>query len=168
VAGGPHGDAGAGLLLLQKGMKKGASYVRPLIKKHLQPEPRMADAARLAKSGLVTAMIDSSDGLAASVRLIAEQSGTGAVVDLERLPLSRELRRLAADDRSIDPRQLALNGGEDYELVFTVRPGTMERIQQIVPGATEIGRLAGGTKVEYHLNGKKKKIDTAGYHHFAA
>jgi thiamine-monophosphate kinase len=161
------GDSGAGLYLLFKGGSRAAGYRKYLIYKHLLPEPRLKEAAVLAGSRRLTAMIDSSDGLAASVRFLAEESRHGARIDLERIPLSRQIRRLAADDRTVDPVGLALTGGEDYELVFTVPARYAEEVCGLLPGITAVGEITSGKKVEYYRNGSPQNIDTKGFQHFA-
>ncbi len=85
---------------------------------HLQPEPRVALAGHLARAG-ATAMIDISDGLASEVNHLVESSGVGIVVRQAQLPMSDELR-VVATELGRDPVELALLGGEDYELVFTI------------------------------------------------
>ncbi|OGS18945.1 MAG: thiamine-phosphate kinase [Elusimicrobia bacterium RIFOXYA2_FULL_50_26] len=162
---GTFGDSGAGLHLLQKGGKGDSPDGRYLIRKHLLPEPRFAEAAALARSGAATALIDSSDGLAASVGFIAQASGAGARIDLDKIPLSRAWRRVAADGK-IAPYRMALAGGEDYELVCTVRAGKFGLLKKRIPSLTAVGVIAGEKKIEYFLNGKKQNIATKGFEHF--
>ena len=162
---GTFGDSGAGLYLLQNGIKPVSPDNRYLIRKHLLPEPRFAHAEALARSGAATALIDSSDGLAASVSFIAQASGAGARIGLEKIPLSPALRRLSAGGK-IAPHRMALSGGEDYELVCTVRPGRFELLKKQIPSLTAVGVITGGKNIEYFLNGKKQNISTKGFEHF--
>jgi thiamine-monophosphate kinase len=162
---GTLGDSGGGLYLLQKGTHAGKGFIAELLRRHRLPEPRLALAARLTATRRLTAMIDSSDGLAASLHFICASSGVGARVDLEKVPISRALRQLAAAYAEVDPVTLALTGGEDYELVFTARrSAALERI----PGITAIGTITPGRQVNYHYHGTPKKIATSGYQHFAS
>lgn len=85
--------------------------------KHLDFEPRVQEGLWLREAGWANAMIDVSDGLARDLGHIAEQSGVGAELDVQRIPISRDARR---DSRS--PLEHALFDGEDFELLFTVSP----------------------------------------------
>jgi thiamine-monophosphate kinase len=149
-----------------KGMDRRSSWAKYLVKKHLLPVPRFDAAWPLAQTRKLNSMIDSSDGLAASVRFIGEMSGLSAHVDLERLPLSPELKALAAKDRSVDRVQMALNGGEDYELVFTVPPRHLKALQKRVPGITPVGFMTKGKGVRYCRGGKEQRITGTGFQHF--
>jgi len=120
-----------------------------LLKKHAHPEPRLALGQWLAKHGRATAVIDTSDGLSTDLRRLCRASGVGAVVwapNVPRasVPLEFELRRLG-----LDPFTLALHGGEDYELLFTVPPDTPGGIPRKVGGLflTPIGEITRGKKI---------------------
>ena len=111
------GEAELGLRLVQKGLHKKKRW-KKLLKKHLYPEPRLALGQWLAKHRCATSMIDTSDGLSTDLGHICKASGVGARVWAEKIPLVSvppELKRLG-----LDPMRLALDGGEDYELLFTV------------------------------------------------
>ncbi len=89
-----------------------------LLEKHYYPEPRLALGEWLAAQRLATSMIDTSDGLSTDLGHICKSSGVGAVVSAWKIPavqIPEELRKL-----ELDPLDLALHGGEDYELLFTV------------------------------------------------
>ncbi|NIJ51175.1 thiamine-phosphate kinase [Dyadobacter arcticus] len=104
----------------------GKDYV---IQRQLRPEARMDVIYELAEAGVIpTAMIDVSDGLASDLLHICAQSGVGAVVVEERLPID-EQTYLAASELNIGPVTAALNGGEDYELLFTVSQTAYELIK---------------------------------------
>src|SRR6202035_4336508 len=88
-----------------------------LLQKHLYPEPRLALGAWLARNGKATAMIDTSDGLSTDLEHLCEASGVGAKVRAAKIPkvaLRSDLKKIG-----LDPLHLALDGGEDYELLFT-------------------------------------------------
>ena len=89
------------------------------------PEPRVAEGRALAASGAVTAMLDISDGFAADLAHLCERSGVGAMVDAARVPVSPVATAVAAADGR-DPLGLALTGGEDYELLFSVAPDRVD------------------------------------------
>ena len=93
----------------------------PAVHAHRQPIPRVREAALLAETGAVTAMIDVSDGLAADLGHLCTASAVGAEIELARIPVAAQA---AAGCAALgeDPEDMALHGGEDYELLFTVRP----------------------------------------------
>lgn len=118
------GDSAAGLALLQahgktanfddKSFDKDRfALFEPLVRRHLMPTPRF-----MIDTGEITAMIDISDGLLQDLGHICEQSGTGARIYLNNIPLSDALKK-ASQHLNRDPLDFALNGGEDYELLFT-------------------------------------------------
>lgn len=108
------------------------------------PQPRVALGRALADTGVVHAMCDVSDGLAQDVVRLLGPSGLGARLAVEALPMSDDARALAAD-LGLDPREEALVGGEDYELLFTVAPADLERARQAAAQAgtpvTDIGEV---------------------------
>jgi thiamine-monophosphate kinase len=103
--------------------------------KHLDFTPRVTEALRLHEAADLHAMIDVSDGLAADVGHICEESGCGAVLRAEAIPVADAARALN-DGRP--PLEHALGDGEDFELVFAVAPADGERLvrEQSVPGLT--------------------------------
>lgn len=110
------------------------------LRKHLYPRPRLAMGAWLAQHRLATAMMDLSDGLSADLPRLCQASQVGASIDADRLPRVR-LRRNAAG--KFDSLQLALHGGDDYELLFTVAPRNVSRIPRSIAGTslTLIGQV---------------------------
>ena len=104
-----------------------------LVERHYRPVPRIAEGLRLAATTGVGACMDISDGVGSDLRHILEASGVSARVDVRSLPLSAELRDLCAR-RGWEAAELALDGGEDYELLFTCRPGTPVSIPHSVIG----------------------------------
>lgn len=121
---GTLGDSALGLKILEEERiikkKRGSRgpEVKTIIKRHLKPTPRVKEGVLLSKCGIVSSMIDISDGLLADLGHICEESRAGARLLLDQLPLSRGFRSLSMDYGGID---LALSGGEDYELLFTAR-----------------------------------------------
>ncbi len=119
------GEAELGLDLLRRG-KQRIAQGNPLLGKHLYPEPRLALGSWLAEHRLATAMMDLSDGLSTDLARLCGASRTGARLFAERIPkceagaASRGLR--------LDRLKLALHGGDDYELLFTVRKSQLARI----------------------------------------
>jgi thiamine-monophosphate kinase len=111
------GAAELGLELLRRGLARRQRF-RRLLRPHLYPPIRLALGQWLARRRLASAMIDTSDGLSTDLTHLLEASGVGARLELSRLPLVPVPRELVS--HGIDPVALALNGGEDYELLFTV------------------------------------------------
>lgn len=120
---GTLGDAALVLKMLESGDSVSDEFVSRL----LDPKPRVSAALELAEAGLVTAMIDVSDGILADYGHIAEQSGVGGSIHLASLPLSSGFRMNTGVLPAI-PYQLALSGGEDYELCFTSHKSNREKI----------------------------------------
>lgn len=104
----------------------GKDYV---LQRQLRPEARIDWLGRLKELNIVpTAMIDVSDGLAAEILHLCSQSKTGAVIYEDRLPID-DHTFLAAEDLGINPLTAALNGGEDYELLFTIKQEDFAKIE---------------------------------------
>ncbi|MBH0188156.1 MAG: thiamine-phosphate kinase [Nitrospira sp.] len=128
---GTLGDSLAGLQLLAGGRLKrstpkssGAlkkSHRDYLIHRHLRPTARIGEGQWLNRAGLATAAIDLSDGLSGDLRHICDASQVGAEIDLSALPISPACSAYA-ESRRLCPLELALTGGEDYELLFTAPP----------------------------------------------
>lgn len=160
---GTPGDAAAGLALLQGRLQAPESVAEPLLRRFARPEPRVA--LGLVLRGVATACIDVSDGLAGDLGKLCEASGVGAAVDSTRLPRSEALR--AAADPEV-ARRFALGGGDDYELLFTLPPGT--DAAELERGAglrlTRIGSIVAGYGVS--VDGAPAERDVVhGFDHFA-
>jgi thiamine-monophosphate kinase len=111
------GEAELGLRLIQRKLIKQKRWTK-LLKKHFYPEPRLELGEWLAAHRCATSMIDTSDGLSTDLGHICKASGVGAIVWAPKIPAVKippELRRFG-----LDPFELALHGGEDYELLFTM------------------------------------------------
>lgn len=119
------GDSAAGLKILLENPPAGP-YDPFLVGRHHHPVPRVQEGRLLSASG-VSAMMDISDGVASDLRHILNASNKGARVFTDRLPLSRELSECCRS-RNWDILQLALCGGEDYELLFTISPDSEKRL----------------------------------------
>jgi thiamine-monophosphate kinase len=96
-----------------------------LIRAHLHPEPRIAQGLWLARHDGVRAMIDISDGIAQDAGHLAEAAGLGINIEKALLPLSKALHMFCGDDEAAN---LALTGGEDYELAVALAPDSAEDI----------------------------------------
>ncbi|MBI4001681.1 MAG: thiamine-phosphate kinase [Nitrospira defluvii] len=137
---GTLGDSHAGLeLLMQLGQVRHASmkpmHSRFLQARHHRPSARIAEGLWLVKHGLATAAIDVSDGLSGDLRHLCEESDVGADIVEASLPLSPACRAYATTHH-LDARQLALQGGEDYELLFTVPLSQQPRFERLATTTT--------------------------------
>lgn len=130
---GTLGDSRAGLDLLtsRRRPKLRPTDARFLLGRHHRPSARIAEGLWLVRHGLAGAAIDLSDGLTGDLRHICEESGVGAEIIAGSLPLSRACRAYAMA-RGLDPVEIALQGGEDYELLFTVPRGQQLRFERLV------------------------------------
>lgn len=136
-----------------------------LVGKQLKPEARADIIHELAEAGVVpTSMIDISDGLASEIIHLSTQSGVGALIFEEKLPIE-DITMLTASEFNISPITAALNGGEDYQLLFTVKQADFEKIKN-VSDITPIGYMTEDKAVELVLtSGAKASIKAQGWNH---
>lgn len=146
---GSLGAAGAGLRLLERGARinKGTKdheweSIESLLLRHLAPEPRVGWGLVLGQECLATSMIDLSDGLSSDLHHLCAESKVGALIQSASLPVDDLVTELCGR-RALDPLMLALHGGEDFELLFTVSPTNVARLPRKVDGVsiTEIGEV---------------------------
>jgi thiamine-monophosphate kinase len=131
----------------------------------LLPQPRVAVGLELLRRRLATAAIDLSDGLSTDLAHLCHESGVGAEVSAAALPI-HPLALRAAPERAVE---LALNGGEDYELLFAA-PAAV-RMPRSVAGVpiTRIGDLVRGKAISLvDSAGRKRPLKAGGWEHFAA
>ena len=152
---GSLGGAGGGLYAWQE-----ERLDSPLIEKLLEPEPRLAEGRALAKSGSVTAMMDSSDGLALSLSDLSAASRVGFVVYEERLPLAEGLEEMVGRDRAVE---MALGAGGDFELVYTVGREKLEAARQACQ-LTVIGEVV-KEGIWMERDGERMRLEARGYEH---
>ncbi|ABK42690.1 thiamine-phosphate kinase [Magnetococcus marinus MC-1] len=170
---GTLGDSAFGLAhLLGKLPAMLADDVSYLSRRHHLPEPRIQLGMALQDAALAHACIDVSDGLLADLQHICEASQVSAVVDVEKLPFSESAQRVIAQyGRSA--LELALTGGEDYELLFAISPGAADQVEKIVHqvgvSLVEIGEVVGvGERpgVVVRQGGEVLSIAQSGWTHF--
>jgi len=163
VTGAP-GDAAAGLSLLESGSDQ-TSESEYLIGRFVRPTPRVAFASSVAR--LANAAIDISDGLYADLRKLLLASTTGAIVELSQLPLSAGI--LAKFDYD-DAVNLALGGGDDYELCFTASRSDDDDVHEIAKQhqvtVTRIGKVVSGEGIACTRDGAPFEYADPGYRHF--
>lgn len=168
---GSLGDSALGLQLLQGNVEKtDDAATEYLVGRHLDPTPRCSLGLALAEAGLVSAMIDISDGLLADLGHICEQSGCGADLQLAQVPRSPQFAALT-DTASPAFWRLMVAGGEDYELCFTApaasRAAILERAKTAGIPATVVGKVTDSGRVVAHLpDGSIFQPPTSGYTHF--
>jgi thiamine-monophosphate kinase len=158
---GQLGDSAGGLQAILKGIDRTVP-VQTLIERHKRPTPRIREGKSLMQSGKVGAMMDISDGIASDLRHIMEASGVGAVVSLDRLPLSEELKAVC-NIYGWDIFELATSGGEDFELLFT-GPEGLEEITTFP--LYPIGRITEGEDLIWTIDNQPVDLDFTGYRHF--
>jgi thiamine-monophosphate kinase len=131
---GTLGASGAGLAILEKYGRNYPEQFQPQVDVHLSPQPRVAIGKALAREKIASAMIDLSDGVAGDLYHICQMNDVGALVYLDALPFTEEVRE-AAKLCKLDMDQLLLHSGEDYELLFTAPDSiNSDRIQEIGKG----------------------------------
>ena len=128
---GSLGDSAAGLQTFLRSTTTALPHdLQTLRERHTAPLPRVHEGQLLAsfKAGKITAMLDISDGLSGDLTHLCERSGCGACVDLAAIPLSESLLHVAQVLQH-DPLDWALHGGEDYELLFTLHPSSLDEVR---------------------------------------
>ncbi|HVE59352.1 MAG TPA: thiamine-phosphate kinase [Pyrinomonadaceae bacterium] len=165
---GELGGAATGLKLLEKGFRYNDSlqiWQQNLLLKQLQPSPRISEGQDLSK--IATAMIDLSDGLSSDLAHICHQSKVGAKIFADKIPIDSNLNELVQD--SEQQVEYAINGGEDFELLFTVSPKVFFERQSFIEsrGFSLIGEVTANEEIIELITGKKLQIlEPKGFRHF--
>jgi thiamine-monophosphate kinase len=167
---GPLGEAAAGLEILHQGLNLPAKLKEALTEAHLRPRPCLRAGRLLAQEGLATALIDTSDGIATDLYHICRASGVGARIPAAGVPISPRVTD-AAPHLGCDPLDLALFGGEDYLLLFTVSPEVATRLPASFSRAGlamphPLGRIVTGDRVVLLTAEGEVDISGRGYDHF--
>jgi thiamine-monophosphate kinase len=138
-----------------------------LLRAVCMPKARLAEGLALGRSGAVSASTDSSDGLAWSLHEVARLSKIGFMV--ESVPVGDEVRRFA-EFNGFDALELALYGGEEYELVVTVKPkgwaDTEAAVERVGGKLLPIGKVTRERDVILNVDGQKRAIEARGWEHF--
>ena len=164
---GELGAAAAGLkILLEKIPAKG---YEKLIKAQLEPKARVKEGMALAKSGHVKTAIDVSDGLASNLWHLARESKVKLIINRDEIPIHPLVKKLS-NRHGFKIDDFVLFGGEDFELIFTVRPkawsGISLSLKRLDTTATPIGRVTKGRGVFIRDGKKTKLLEDRGYEHF--
>ncbi|HEV7843715.1 MAG TPA: thiamine-phosphate kinase [Pyrinomonadaceae bacterium] len=173
---GELGGAAAGLRLLERGTRLSRSRLRSthyriieqLQLRQLRPEPRVAWGALLGEERLATAMIDISDGLSSDLTHLCRASNVGAMIDAHRIPVDASVVNLCGR-RALDPLLLALDGGEDFELLFTIRPRDLRGLPRALGGvpATYIGDVTNDVgRIQIREGSHVWSLKPGGFRHF--
>jgi len=161
---GELGGAAAGLRLLKENSEK-TDLSGNLIKRQLVPQPQCETGRILGEFKIASAMIDLSDGLSSDLTLLCRESGVGAIVEQEKLPVDKDLKALNFPDEL----DLVLNGGEDFELLFTVprrlRSDLRNKLEKLA--VTQIGEITNeADKVRLQSKSGEIELKPGGFRHF--
>lgn len=180
------GDAAAGLRLLERGARipsgnatESFPYssvdqsperhsIDHLLLRQLRPEPRVGWGLLIGEKQLATAMIDISDGLSSDLNHLCTESKVGALINASEIPIDSLVTELTGR-RALDPLMLALHGGEDFELLFTVNPENVAKLPTRVDGVslTRIGEIKEASAgVQIAEGSKFWKLEPGGWEHF--
>src|SRR6266496_1143968 len=143
--------------------------IEALLLRQLCPDARVGWGIVLGEERLASAMIDVSDGLSSDLGHLCRQSNVGALLQSERIPIDKEVTKLCGR-RALDPLALALHGGEDFELLFTVRPDDVTRLPKRVDGvkASHIGEITNQSGVIRIAEGRRIwDLQPRGFEHFS-
>ena len=161
------GKTAAGLRLLLDGYAASQDLREVLLGSVCMPKARLREGLALCGSRAVTASIDSSDGLAWSLHEVARMSGVGFVIS--SVPVADEVRRFA-EFNGLDALELALYGGEEYELVVTVKPKLWVDAESAVEAVggrlLPVGKVTRNRQVLLDVDGKKRPVEARGWEHF--
>ncbi|RJR46484.1 MAG: thiamine-phosphate kinase [Deltaproteobacteria bacterium] len=167
---GPLGEAAAGLEMLKRGVTLEPQLKEALAQGHLAPRPQLRAGRILAGEKLASALIDLSDGVATDLGHVCRASGVGAKIPAAGAPVSPRVRA-AAPLLGLDPLDLALKGGEDYQLLFTSPPEKTGALFQAfdragLPRPLSLGEIIPGTGVWLATPEGEKEIAGEGFDHF--
>ena len=143
--------------------------IQALLLRQLQPQPRVGWGIILGEEQLATSMIDISDGLSSDLHHLCTESNVGALIESAAIPIDQHVKTLCGR-RALDPLALALHGGEDFELLFTVRPADIQRLPKLVDGnsVSRIGEITDQAEViRLHEKDRVWNLEPKGFEHFA-
>lgn len=162
---GTLGGAAGGLRLLQNGLSEPPYHDTGnsgLLFRQRKPHPQIELAMLLQGLNIATSMIDISDGLSSDLAHICDDSGVGAMIDSARLPIDPDLAVHFPIDECVE---MALNGGEDFELLFTASEKSISHLRS--GDFTRIGRITANVGIiELDREGKTGILEPKGYRHF--
>jgi thiamine-monophosphate kinase len=163
---GSFGKTASGLKILMDGLSVPENR-RELVDSVLMPKARVKEGLALAQSQLATASIDSSDGLAWSLHELSRASNVG--FQLDNVPVAPEAE-MFAEIHGFDPVELALYGGEEYELLVTIKPRLWQDAKKAVENVgcslNKVGRVTEEKHLVLKTGGKLVSIEARGWEHF--
>ncbi|HEX5835775.1 MAG TPA: thiamine-phosphate kinase [Pyrinomonadaceae bacterium] len=173
---GSLGGAAAGLRLIERGAHlaeqnlagEDSQKIDHVLLRQLRPEARVGWGIVLGEERLASSMIDISDGLSSDLNHLCTASGAGARIESSSLPIDHQVVELCGR-RALDPLQLALHGGEDFELLFTVNAESVGRLPRKVDGVgiTRIGEVRNHTDgVKISEGSRVWELNPGGWKHF--
>lgn len=170
---GALGASALGLSLLESGFRLHESQdpndvKRQAVLKLLSPEPQLKLGRAIGEAGLATAMIDISDGLTTDLWHILDESGVGAVIQAGAIPIAECVTAIATGAYRVDSLSLALNGGEEYELLFTAPLENAEAlagVSELGVRVSAIGEIVVEKGLQLARNGVREPIEPSGFEH---
>jgi thiamine-monophosphate kinase len=164
---GYFGKTAAGFKILLDGFNAQPRIRKILIESVLMPLARLKEGLALSQTKAITSAIDSSDGLAWSLHEIAKSSNVGFLVN--KLPTAKEVEEFAKLN-GLDAFELTLYGGEEYELVLTMKPNLWEKAERAVEKVggklLRIGKVTAERQFLLEIDGKKSVVEPRGWEHF--
>ncbi len=166
------GQAAAGLRMLLEG--KGGKDMKdhPLVRAYNRPSHRAREGHAIGRSGLATSMIDISDGLLGDLGHICEESGVGAELFEEKLPLSSHIINMQLGP-GLNIYDLVMGDSDDYELIITCSHENIDRLRSVVAGVSDVPVSEVGSIIEYpkgirlvSKDGTKRETRPSGWDHF--
>ena len=164
---GHPGESGAGFRILEADRADWRDRFPDLAGRHLEPTPRVAEGQALVARFEDLAMLDLSDGVAVDAARIARASGVRLMLEEDLLPISESLQAFARESQE-DPIRLFLNGGEDYELLFTTAAEDVAVRAAFATPVRRIGRVEEGSGLVLRTkDGQERPISPEGFEHFS-
>jgi thiamine-monophosphate kinase len=168
---GSLGASALGLALLKRGINAGAAQndaQAEAIGWHLLPQPRVTFGRELGARGLASSMIDVSDGLSTDLWHLLDESGCGARIKADAIPVAHCLSELAPVE-GLDPLTTALNSGEEYELLFTATPDNTQRVLELAESLNEpitvIGEIIDNRRAIITSGDSVRDLSPSGFEH---
>lgn len=164
------GDSAGGLKVLLDKLPQSKAHNDLLLKHHL-PEPQLSEGRFLAEYESVHAMMDISDGIASDLVHILKASGKAAMIDTQMIPVSETLKSVASSQKW-DAAELAVSGGEDYELLLTIAKDELYSVQhdftkRFGKPLFPIGEIIEGKcRINWLRDGKELDFKQSGFNHF--
>jgi thiamine-monophosphate kinase len=162
---GEFGLTSIAYLMLLKGLKAPDKVVeRRALRAVYYPRAYLKEGLRLSRLGIVTSSMDSSDGLAWTLHTMCSLNCVGMAI--KSIPIPIEVRRYA-EKHNLDPYELALYGGEEYALVFTLRRDYIDKLPKSLAKKIHVmGVVTSDKKLRLEVDGGERKIEARGWEHF--